>query len=281
MSAYFRGWYFKCQSPVQTLALICAVHREKEGSACSIQMITDSAAWHVRYPYTAFEKSDAGIRLAESRFGEHGIELCIDAPGLTARGKLAFGPITPIRYDIMGPFALIPLMECRHEVVSMRHEVTGTVNINGEEFVFDHAAGYWEGDRGRSFPKEYVWTQCSFPEGSLMLSVAEIPLAGIRFTGVIGVIFWRGKEYRLATYLGARVVRLRNGEIVVRQGNRRLHVKQLEKASQPLRAPCCGAMDRTIHEHASCKVAYRFWENGRTLFSLEASNASMEYEYPR
>ena len=27
-----------------------------------------------------------------------------------------------------------------------------------------------------------------------MLSVADIPMAGIRFTGIIGVVLWRGKE---------------------------------------------------------------------------------------
>ena len=42
-----------------------------------------------------------------------------------------------------------------------------------------------------------------------MLSVADIPIAGIHFTGIIGNILWEGKEYRLATYLGARLVHLK------------------------------------------------------------------------
>lgn len=41
-----------------------------------------------------------------------------------------------------------------------------------------------------------------------MLSVADIPMAGIHFTGVIGAIMWYGMEYRLATYLGAKVVQI-------------------------------------------------------------------------
>lgn len=44
----------------------------------------------------------------------------------------------------MGPFALIPFMECRHSVWSMRHFVRGTVIINGEDYVFQNAWGYWE-----------------------------------------------------------------------------------------------------------------------------------------
>ena len=82
--------------------------------------------------------------------------------------------------------------------------------INGQKYYFRNAWGYWEGDCGRSFPKEYVWTQCFFNDGALMLSVADIPMAGIRFTGIIGVVLWRGKEYRIATYLGAKVVKRQN-----------------------------------------------------------------------
>lgn len=46
-----------------------------------------------------------------------------------------------------------------------------------------------------------------------MLSVADIPVMGLRFTGIIGVVLWRGKEYRLATYLGAKVVEHRDRKV--------------------------------------------------------------------
>ena len=48
-----------------------------------------------------------------------------------------------------------------------------------------------------------------------MLSIADIPLGVLNFTGIIGVIHYRGREYRLATYLGARVVCAKDGEAVV------------------------------------------------------------------
>ena len=52
-----------------------------------------------------------------------------------------------------------------------------------------------------------------------MLSVAEIPMAKMHFTGIIGVVLWKGREYRLATYLGARVVVNRNGMLRIVQGD--------------------------------------------------------------
>lgn len=280
MHRKFWGWYFKCQSDGQTLAVIPALHREGGEKSCSIQVITDHGSWNVRYPYSAYRRHDSAIQLAGSMFGRQGVFLDIHSPRLRAVGYLSFSGLTPIRYDIMGPFRWVPFMECRHSVFSMQHTVTGELEINGAVYVFDKGRGYWEGDRGISFPKEYAWTQCLLPEGSVMLSVADIPLGRRYFTGVIAVVFWQGKEYRLATYLGAKAVRIEDGEIIIRQGRKCLTVRLLERLAHPLRAPDLGAMSRTIHENASCKAFYQFQEDGRTLFAREVPNASFEYEYP-
>lgn len=280
MHDYFCGWYFRCQSDSNTLAVIPAVHRSKEGQSCSIQLITETASWNVRFLSSDFRKRGAEIQIGPNCFSSRGVRLELDAAGLRASGYLRFGPLTPIGYDIMGPFRWVPGMECRHSVYSIRHLVNGEVTVNGVPYAFHDGIGYMEGDRGRSFPRRYAWTQGSLPEGALMLSVAEIPLGGFRFTGTIGVVLWRGKQYRLATYLGARVLQNRNGEITVRQGNLCLTVRQLGKAPRPLAAPNCGAMVRTIHEHAACRAFYRFQKSGSTLFALEVPDAAFEYEYP-
>lgn len=118
-----------------------------------------------------------------------------------------------------------------------------------------------------------------FPDGALMLSVADIPMMGIHFTGMIGIILWRGKEYRIATYLGARVVKIRNKTVRVIQGSLELEIRLLEASGRPLKAPSKGDMVRTIHESASCRVFYRFCIGGCTLFAFETDRASFEFEY--
>lgn len=280
MGDYFNGWYFKCQSGHQTFAVIPAVHKEKKETSCSIQVITDLGSWNVCFPCEAYRKTRTGIRIGENCFGREGIRLELRTPELTAEGNISFGELSPIQYDIMGPFRYVPFMECRHSVFSMKHRVDGSLNINGVSYEFQDGAGYWEGDRGRSFPKEYAWTQCLFPGGSIMLSVADIPIGGFHFTGIIGVILWEGKEYRLATYLGAKAERLRDMELIVQQGSLRFQAKLLERSGHPLYAPQLGAMRRRINEHPSCRAYYRFQAEGRTLFAFEADNASFEYEYP-
>ena len=275
----FYGWYLKCQSDTQTLAVIPAVHNAKNKRTCSIQVIMDDDAWIVTFTADSFKRTRRNIYIGENWFGDKGIRLEIHTPQLSVRGHLHFGALFPLKYDIMGPFALVPFMECRHSVRSMGHSVKGTVCINGQNYSFQNAWGYWEGDQGRSFPKEYIWTQCSFSDGAIMLSVADIPMAGIHFTGIIGAILWRGKEYRIATYLGARVVRIQNKAVRVVQGSLELDVRLLEASERPLKAPTKGNMVRTIHESASCRAFYRFRKNGRTLFAFETDRASFEFEF--
>lgn len=112
-----------------------------------------------------------------------------------------------------------------------------------------------------------------------MLSVADVPLGGVHITGIIGIVWLNGKEYRLATYLGAKVVSIGNNEVVIRQGKWVFTARRLDKPGHPLQAPVVGAMCRTIYEHPSCRAYYHFEENGITLLELEADNAAFEYEY--
>lgn len=263
MRKRFCGWYFKCQSEAQTLAIIPASH----GKHSSIQLIADEGSWNFTGDTT------------NCIFGNGDLKLSINGNGLSAVGELKFSKLTPIKYDIMGPFKYVPFMECRHSVLSMLHRVDGTVSVNGTDYVFHNGKGYIEGDRGYSFPSEYAWTQCFMDDGSLMLSVADIPFAGRHFKGIICVILWSGKEYRLATYLGAKAVKISDGEVVIRQGKYTFSARLIERQNHELKAPVDGDMLRTIHESAACRATYHFEESGRVLFEFETDKASFEFEY--
>lgn len=282
MGDYFCGYYFKCQSPTQTLAVIPAFHKHRGQRSYSIQLITDDGNWNV--PFSKGVLRQDGTRpwavIGKNSFQETGLRLELHTQELTATGSVRFQNLTPLAGDIMGPFRFLPFLECRHSVFSMAHTVEGCLHVNGKTYAFQNAAGYMEGDRGRSFPRRYAWTQCCFDGGSLMLSVADIPLGPLVFTGVIGVVWWRGSEYRLATYLGGGAKRIENGEIIVRQGGLTLTARLLEQRAHPLLAPCAGAMTRTIRESPACRAAYRFEQDGQVLFAFETQQASFEFEYP-
>jgi len=285
LNRYFKGWYYKAQNESQTAAFIPAMHiDENNKKSASIQIVSETGSWCVFYPYKKFscDGIKPEVRIGFSEFSEKGMKINIKRDHISAFGNLRFGPLTPIRYDIMGPFRYVPFMECRHSIFSMAHKVNGHLNINGTDYVFNNDVGYIEGDRGRSFPNVYAWTQCNFFDrspGCIMLSAAEIPIGITRFTGIIGVVLWRGREYRIATYLGAKAVDIGKGKLVVTQGRFRLTAEIIDKKEKQLYAPVSGSMHRMVRESPACTARYIFEENGRKLFEVETDRASFEYEY--
>ena len=110
------------------------------------------------------------------------------------------------------------------------------------------------------------------------MSVADVPIAGVHFRGIIAVVLWKGREYRLATYLGAKVRQARKGILRIVQGNLELEARLREAVRHPLNAPANGDMTRTIHESAACHAFYCFRKGEHVLFSVETDKASFEYE---
>lgn len=281
---YFEGWYFKHQNPQgQALALIPAFHIDGGGRrAASLQVIAKDHAWWLEVPASQFQVSRQPfqVQVGLSRFSHQGINLHIQQDGLSLCGTLRYGPFTALRSDIMGPFRLFAGMQCSHGVISMGHCLEGVLEMNGERLDFSGGTGYIETDRGRSFPSAYLWTQCAWdgPErGGLMLAIAAIPLPVGGFTGCIGSLFCGGREYRLATYRGARIEAWSSSGAVIRQGKYRLEAQLLSERRQALRAPAEGRMERTIHESLCAEMRYRFWQGDSLLFQRTDPSASFEY----
>lgn len=281
---YFEGWYLKYQNPRgQALALIPAFHIDRSGRrSASLQILTERGSWWLEYPAAQFWASskEFQVRIGRSRFDSRGAFLCVERDGLSLHGALRCGPFAPLRSDIMGPFRFFAGMQCSHGVISMGHSLRGTLTLNGEPIGFSDGIGYIETDRGRSFPRSYLWTQCAWGEAgkeSLMLAAATVPLPAGSFTGCICAVFHQGREYRLATYRGAKIDKLSPSEAMIRQGAYRLRAELLTARGQPLRAPVEGSMERTIHESLRADVRYRFWHGDRLLFQHRSEHASFEH----
>lgn len=275
----FYGWYFKCRSEEDTIVFIASVTTDKENSSANLQIANKDGVWNVKFPGDCFLRKGGNIYLSDNHFGKNGIVFDVTTADLRAKGKLYFKDFTPLDYDIMGPFAMVPFMECRHSIMSMRHKVNGSVTINDKKYEFNDAFGYWEGDRGISFPSEYLWTQTDFDEGSLMLSVAEIPVGKRCFTGIIGVIHYRGKEYRLATYKGAKIKFFPDRRVRITQDDMVFEAKLYSREGYDFVVPQDAAMSRIIQENVTCRAAYRFRADGEDIFAFKTNTASFEYEY--
>lgn len=280
MRDYFCGWYYKCQSETQTVALIPAYHRRGGVLTASLQVVAETQSFTVPLPPPKQLKTKPPLLFGTSYIGENGVCLRLSNEQQSVHGVLRFSDRHPLSYDIMGPFCFLPFMECRHSVVSMLHRVNGSLTVNGQQYVFRNAHGYSEGDRGYSFPKQYAWSQCFFEGGSLMLCMADVPIGKFRFTGVLCNIRFRGKEYRFATYLGAKAIKISKGELIIRQDDFILSVKLFPHKGAFLQAPQNGELSRTIRETLLGRAYYCLRKGKQTLFAFETTRASFEYEYP-
>ena len=276
MNSGFEGLYFKHQAGGTTLALIPG----RSAREAFIQVVVNDRAYYLPYAPEEYA-ADGGMRVGASRFCRDGVQLDIRGKDLTLCGNIRYRGITPIRGDIMGPFRFFP-MECRHTVVSMHHRLEGGLIMNGRALNFTGGTGYIEGDSGRSFPSSYTWAQCNCwadggADSSVMASAARIPFLGLRFWGCIAAVWHGGRESRLATYRGARVLERTPHRLAIGQGGLRLTVEVPEHAGHSLRAPDGGDMRRTIRESPDVPARIVFSRGGEGVFDRTSEHASYEY----
>ncbi len=289
--SFFKGWYYKQEKGGRTIAFIPAVYFDRKGKArASVQVIDGENSWNFPFPAEAvreFPQKD-GIQIGNSFFSPKGIRVDLDGmqDGKRIRilGRLRFGSLTPLRYPFCGPFRFLP-MQCRHDVVSMCHRVRGSLFLNGERICLQGGRGYVEKDWGSSFPDWYFWCQMGWNDGgecSVMATAADVALSGLQrsrhhgFSGCAACISFRGREYRLATYLGARIRKCTRNRLLLQQGRLRLLIRvggpaspegasQTGGSGQILLAPVCGRMSRIVREKAACPVWCRFWIGKRLV----------------
>lgn len=274
--SYFEGWYFKNQNDNEIISFIPASHIDENGKkSASLQIIMNNTSDYITYPIDDFAVSTNkfAIKIGENIFTEKGILLNIETEQTTVTGKLYYSRFVPLKYDIMGPFKYVPFMQCRHSVYSLAHNITGSLMVNGRRICFDKGLGYVEGDRGIEFPADYMWTQCCWHDkgnNSVMMSVADIPIGKVTFKGCIGIVYYRGKEYRFATYLGVKIKKYSKDELWVQQRDYDLQVTIIDENPHNLLAPIKGKMARTVYESINCRVRYRFMVDNNVLFDFIA-----------
>ena len=303
---YFEGFYFKQVSADRSEAwsFIPGISRgDRKGEGyCFVQVIEGKSGrtWWFQYPLGDFGASAdrLEIRVGGSSFSESGIVLDLEGEEGRFRGELRFGPFRslpsrPLWPGVMGPFAFLPFMECRHGLISLDHRVTGGFEADGRGVRMDGAGaggegtaagrGYIEKDWGSSMPSSWIWMQSNnfASEGdSFMLSIADIPWLGSAFTGFLCVGALAGRLLREATYTGARLedFRLEDGELSVAivRGASRIEVRAARSRGGLLRAPVNGLLTRRISESVDAGIALRWTEKGKLVFEGRAGGAGLE-----
>jgi len=277
---YFEGWYFKQASKDDALVVIPGIFRGTDSSedTAFIQLIHGSPprSDYFAYPIGEFTCHPRRFELCigKNRFSLKEVQLDIPQIGLTA--ELYYSNHVPLKTNIvspsiMGPFSYIPGMQCNHGVLSLWHSVQGEVCCDGEKLLFDNADGYIEKDWGEAFPESWIWMQCGRDREVLMCAVARIPMKAFHFTGLIAVLYTGERQYRFATYNGARVLNIieRKDSLTIElaRGRYRLCIIARNTLFGSLKAPSKTGMDREIQESVSCIYDLSLCHGTQTIYS--------------
>lgn len=288
---YFEGWYFKLVSADEqvALAVIPGISMAENGDKHAFIQVMDGKTCTATYHRFEAETFRPDPRKFELRLGANFFskeKLLLDLPGLS--GEIRFKNPTPWPKmlgapGIMGWYSFVPFMECFHGIVSMQHDLIGTLSLNGKTLDFTGGKGYSEKDWGRSFPRAYVWMQSnhfnSGNQASLMASVAHIPWLGSYFIGFISGLWLDGRLFRFATYTGAKQRLELTGDsvsLIFKNPKSELRILAKQAPGTALQSPISGEMTGKINESLQATIQAELLENGWRIFEGSAQTAGLE-----
>lgn len=285
---YFEGWYFKHQFEYESIAFIPSVSVDEKGNkSCYIQAITNTDSYIFNFPYEEFyaSKSKLYIRIGKNYFSKNGCYVILSNEKVAIEAKFVYQKFTEIKGDIMGIFAFVPFMQCRHGIISMKHKVDGSLQLNDKLKIIEGGIGYIEKDSGSSFPKKYLWLQCNdFSKNlSVFISLAKIPFLKKEFDGFIASIIFNDIEYRFATYNNSKIIKSfifdnnDKKEILLRNKRYELLISFKENSFKTLAAPNNGEMKRKVEESLNAEITVQLSKGSTIIFEQNSLNAALEY----
>lgn len=279
---YFEGWYYK-QVTRDRGTVLCLIPglSIRNGKASPFMQVNlarkagdgwqQTADWQF-YPEYSARHEPFLFRVGGNSFRRDGFAAGYRGERLRIEGELGFSgsvslPVTGWAPTIMGPFSYLPGMECIHSVISLSHEIRGSLQINGEPVDFSGGKGYIEKDWGSSFPRSYIWLQSNHfaEEGCLFFSWADIPVAGAFFKGYIAHLYYQGTHHRYATYTRGDCKLKVTGqgvEIRLTNGTGELSIRASQSPGAELAAPYRGGMVHTIKEGLFGEVSFCLRQRG-------------------
>ena len=265
MKNKFFGIYYKYQSKDgYTIAVISSTSNEGE----MIQIITPEGG------YIVDDISSVKVSFEEIVFDVHQDDIDIT-------GNIKCSPLLKPKKDIMSYYRYLPI-ECKHNIYSMHHKLSGSIVINNKTICFDEGDGYIEGDQGRNFPHQYLWFNASNDGIAITVAVATIPLGLISILGITSLIVYKGKEYRFGIYNSAKVKKKSKDEVIIAKGKYVLTINMLEDIDgHKLKAPIKGDMTRYIHECPSLKARIILKKKDELIFDIIHPYASYEYMFDK
>ncbi|GJM33399.1 MAG: hypothetical protein DHS20C18_24000 [Saprospiraceae bacterium] len=288
---FFEGWYFKIVDPTEqyVFAVIPGISRGIDGQHHAFIQVLDGKQCQASYhDFGVADFQASGQKFAIDLGGNHfsATDLRLRLPEL--EGDLQINQLTPWPKmlgapGIMGWYSFVPFMQCYHGVVSVNHELQGSLKVHGKAVDFSGGKGYIEKDWGRSFPSSWIWIQTNHFDAdrpvSLMASIANIPWIGSHFIGCIVGFLYGDKLYRFATYTGAKrkaSIKGKTVQLAFTDRKYRLEIIAHQAGGGELISPLSGNMTGKVNESMQATVEVKFYRGEHLVFAGTGRNAGLE-----
>ena len=296
---YFEGWYVKVVSADQkhAYAFIPGISKGWNGETHSFVQVMDGVRHegsYQKYSVDSFVPSESKFdtQLANNRFSKAGITLDLE----NIKGTLSFSehidwPTKLIAPGIMGWYSFVPFMQCYHGIVSLGHQIAGSLMIRGEEVDFTGGKGYMEKDWGTSFPKSWIWMQSNhFKRDTgdreaqcIMCSVAHIPWMGTHFIGFLTSFVFGDEILIFTTYNGSKMKASVDGDMIYlsfKRKNQRLEVIAQKKKGGELISPMKGNMEGKLEESLQSIINVQLFINEELRYDGQGTSSGLEIAGP-
>lgn len=282
---YFEGWYSKIVTKELSLAVIFGVSITETKKYAFIQTNdTLTGSYYEEFPWNqlSLQEHPFSVSMGDNMLSmqsmslhlSNGMQCSVDFSAMTPIHRSSYQP------TIMGPFAYLKNMECIHAVISLQHDVTGTLRLKDHSYIID-GLGYMEKDRGTSFPLNYTWFQSNHANKKMtafFFSLAHIPMQKLHFQGCICILMVEGVQYRFATYLGAHIRYVKDKEIyVITQLPYKVYIKMVPNQTYGLLAPKNGNMDTMIYESLNSEAIVHVLKHGKRIHTLAFKKGGYEH----
>ncbi len=295
---YFEGWYFKMvgQDGKSIISVIPGISLSTNGDQkhAFIQIIdgmTGETSYHT-FPIDEFyfSQSEFAVRIGQNYFSKEKLILNIDNGKHHISGEVHMSNTTDysarnlFKRKIMGWYGRLSFLECYHGVVSLTHQLKGSLSVNGREQSFKDGKGYVEKDWGSSMPRAWIWLQSNNfdnPNTSFMISIADVPFINNSFSGFLGFLYYNDEVYRFGTYrrtkVNLEIVDSNNIMISIKNPKETIEIEATRNQTGTLKAPQQGNMDRRIQESIDAHVNIKLYDKkGNLIFSDSSSIAGLE-----
>ena len=281
---FFEGWYYKIVNESQTaaFAIIPGIAMDENGNKQSFIQVLDginNSAKYYKFNADEFKPTPRrhSLKIGNNYFSRN--EISLDLPFL--KGDLKFKNLSPwsnsfLSPGIMGPYSFIPFMECYHGIISMNHDISGSLKYNNGDISFNNGRGYMEKDWGHSFPKAYIWMQSnhfSKPNISIKFSIAIIPWMRSSFIGHIAGVLIGDKLIEFTTYNGTKVnkceISIDKVKIEMENGSYLLRILAHREKATTLAAPIAGFMDGRIDESMRASIEVELLDKKKNIVLLK------------